>query len=59
MNGRRLLNVLSPGIVKEVHVGDMVFYQMENITYFVQGCRKLGVKTVFEYRHPQNQKLNK
>ncbi len=53
MNGRRLLNVLSPGIVKEVHVGDMVFYQMENIAYFVQGCRKLGVKTVFEYRHPQ------
>ncbi|ELR22356.1 calponin domain containing protein [Acanthamoeba castellanii str. Neff] len=44
----KLLNVISPGIVKEVHVGDMVFYQMENITYFVQGCRKLGVKTVFE-----------
>jgi hypothetical protein len=27
----------------------MAFYQLENITYFVEGCRKLGVKTTFEY----------
>lgn len=45
---RRLLNTISPGVIKEVHVAYMPFYQMENIGYFVQACRKLGVKTIFE-----------
>lgn len=45
----KVANVLEPGICPRINAADMPFKQMENITAFIQACRKLGVleKDVF------------
>jgi len=45
----KVANVLEPGICPRINTVDMPFKQMENITAFIQACRKLGVleKDVF------------
>jgi len=39
----KLINTIRPGTVKKVNKMKMPFMQMENISNFLQGCRKLGV----------------
>jgi len=38
-----LVNAIKPGIVKKVNTSAMPFKQMENITYFMNAARELGV----------------
>merc|ERR1711956_58503 len=38
-----LVNAIKPGIVKKVNTSSMPFKQMENITYFMNAARELGV----------------
>lgn len=38
-----LANAIKPGIVKKVNASSMPFKQMENITYFMNAARELGV----------------
>lgn len=39
----RLANSIRPGIVKSVHTSPLPFMQMENITFFMDAARELGV----------------
>jgi hypothetical protein len=39
----KLINTIRPGTVKKINKMKMPFMQMENISNFLQGCRKLGV----------------
>lgn len=39
----KLANAVRPGIVKKVNTSQMPFKQMENITYFMNAARELGV----------------
>jgi len=39
----KLLNELAPGSVKKIATSKMPFKQMENISFFLRGIRKLGV----------------
>jgi len=38
-----LVNSVRPGIVKKVNTGNMPFQQMENIKFFMDAARQLGV----------------
>jgi len=38
-----LVNTIKPGIVKKVNTSSLPFKQMENITYFMNAARELGV----------------
>lgn len=39
----RLVNAISPGMIKKVNTSSMAFKQMENISFFTEAARKLGV----------------
>mmetsp|Transcript_108124 Transcript_108124/g.187685 ORF Transcript_108124/g.187685 Transcript_108124/m.187685 type:complete len:379 (+) Transcript_108124:81-1217(+) len=39
----RLANSVKPGMIKKVNSGSMPFKQMENITFFMNAARRLGV----------------
>lgn len=39
----RLVNAVKPGTIKRVNAGSMAFKQMENITFFTNAIRDLGV----------------
>jgi len=39
----KLINTISPGTVKKMHKMKMPFMQMENICFFLQGARSLGL----------------
>ena len=38
-----LVNVISPGVVPKIHRSKIAMFQNENVTFFQQACRKLGV----------------
>jgi len=40
----KLINTIRPGTVKKINKMKMPFMQMENISNFLQGCRKIGVQ---------------
>lgn len=39
----RMVNAVKPGTVKKVNVSNLAFKQMENITFFTNAARELGV----------------
>jgi hypothetical protein len=38
-----LVNAIAPGIVKKIHRSRVLMFQNENVTFFQQACRSLGV----------------
>merc|ERR1712070_76893 len=48
----QLINKVKPGLVKYSKTASMPFQCMENITMYIEGCKKLGVKPGQTFRPP-------
>lgn len=45
-----LINTLSPGSVKKIHRNASGYFQRENVSFFLDACRRRGISDLFETR---------